>query len=156
MSALAGTLGDLTRYDRQRSLPEPLLVLVGGDVNYHGEQLAPVTTVKRRDGRQVSSQRALAVLQIGQSRAILDLERSSVNYSLSAKRRFFFFFFRCNRREHETVRTNSKLLVRYRIPLITLINCRKYLFVLDQGGDSSRLQHKKGIEPLLHSFYSIN
>lgn len=55
MSARTGRFGDLMCYSLQRCLAEPLLVLVGGDVNYHGELLVPIPTVKRRDGRQVSS-----------------------------------------------------------------------------------------------------
>jgi len=60
MSARTGTFGDLTRYSLQRRFAEPLLVLVGGDVNYHGELPVPIPAVKRRDDRQISSQSTFA------------------------------------------------------------------------------------------------
>lgn len=60
MSTRTGTFGNLPRYSLQRCLAEPLLVHAGGDVNYSGELLVPVPIVKCRDGRQVSSQGALA------------------------------------------------------------------------------------------------
>lgn len=55
MSARTGAFGNLARYRLQRCLAEPLLVLVGRDVNYNGELFVPVSVVKCRDGRQVSS-----------------------------------------------------------------------------------------------------
>ncbi|KYM82151.1 hypothetical protein ALC53_07399 [Atta colombica] len=42
MSTWTGTFSDLTRYNLQRCLAEPLFVLVGGNVNYHGELQVPV------------------------------------------------------------------------------------------------------------------
>lgn len=82
MPARTGTLGDLLCYGLQRRLAEPVLVLAGGDVNRHGKLPAPVTAVKCPRSRQVAAQSALAILQIGHCRAVLNLERSSVNHIL--------------------------------------------------------------------------
>lgn len=121
MSARAGAFGDLARYNLQRCFAEPMHVFVGGDVNYHRKLLALIPAVKHSDGRQVSSQSALTVLQIGQRRGVLDSECSSMNNALLRK---------------------IKLIVRCLSSLILSFSLRNYLFIFDQRSDSSRLQHK--------------
>lgn len=87
MSTRTGRLGNLKRDRLQRRLAEPQFVLASSHVNDRGKLFAPVATVKCHNGRQVTTEGALAIFQIGQRCAVLNLERSSVNRALKSVRR---------------------------------------------------------------------